>query len=114
MSSEKSAWPGVSSKFIFRFLYSKPITDVDIEIPRACSIFIKSDTAAREDLFDLTAPAMCIAPPKRRSFSVIVVFPASGCEIIAKVRRFCISWLSSVIEKNNTRKIGIESMEEDV
>src|SRR5215204_1812346 len=28
-----------------------------------------------------------MAPPKSRSFSVSVVLPASGCEMIAKVRR---------------------------
>src|ERR1700733_3483225 len=28
-----------------------------------------------------------MAPPKRSSFSVSVVLPASGCEMIAKVRR---------------------------
>src|SRR3954471_19977161 len=38
-----------------------------------------------------------MAPPYRRSFSVSVVFPASGCEMIAKVRRRAASaamWLS--------------------
>ena len=35
--------------------------------------------------------AWLIAPPYKRNFSVNVVLPASGCEIIAKVRRFLIS-----------------------
>jgi hypothetical protein len=32
-----------------------------------------------------------MAPPKSRNFSVSVVLPASGCEMIAKVLRFRIS-----------------------
>ena len=36
-----------------------------------------------------------IAPPYNKNFSVNVVFPASGCEIIAKVRLFSISFLIS-------------------
>ena len=39
----------------------------------------------------LTAPATCICPPKSSSFSVSVVFPASGCEMMANVRRRAIS-----------------------
>ena len=34
-----------------------------------------------------TSPASWIAPPNKRSFSVSVVLPASGCEMMAKVRR---------------------------
>ena len=34
-----------------------------------------------------TAPAILMASPNKRSFSVSVVLPASGCEMIAKVRR---------------------------
>ena len=37
--------------------------------------------------FALTSPASWIAPPKSSSFSVSVVLPASGCEMMAKVRR---------------------------
>ena len=39
----------------------------------------------------LTAPASWIAPPNSSSFSVSVVLPASGCEMMAKVRRRAIS-----------------------
>ena len=39
----------------------------------------------------LTLPAKLIAPPYKRNFSVKVVFPASGCEIMAKVLRLLIS-----------------------
>jgi phosphatidate cytidylyltransferase len=38
-----------------------------------------------------TAPAVWIAPPNNKNFSVKVVFPASGCDIIANVFRFSIS-----------------------
>ena len=34
-----------------------------------------------------TAPAMRIAPPASSRFSVSVVLPASGCAMIANVRR---------------------------
>jgi hypothetical protein len=34
-----------------------------------------------------TWPASWIAPPNSSSFSVSVVLPASGCEMMAKVRR---------------------------
>ena len=40
-----------------------------------------------EPTLALTSPARWIAPPVSSSFSVKVVLPASGCEIIAKVRR---------------------------
>jgi hypothetical protein len=39
----------------------------------------------------LTSPANCIALPNSRSFSIKVVLPASGCEMIANVRRRKIS-----------------------
>jgi hypothetical protein len=39
----------------------------------------------------LTSPANWIAPPNSKSFSVSVVLPASGCEMIANVRRRKIS-----------------------
>jgi hypothetical protein len=35
----------------------------------------------------LTLPANGIAPPNSGSFSVKMVLPASGCEMISKVRR---------------------------
>src|SRR5688572_29111698 len=58
------------------------------EMPRFLSISIQSLVAARAALRDFTAPAWWIAPPYKSSFSVSVVLPASGCEMIAKVRRF--------------------------
>ena len=56
-------------------------------MPRSRSIAIQSERVRRCSPRALTAPAMRIAPPFRSSFSVSVVLPASGCEMIAKVRR---------------------------
>ena len=48
------------------------------DMPRSCSMDIQSLVAWLLVLRDFTAPAILMAPPKRRSFSVRVVFPASG------------------------------------
>src|SRR5690606_16405374 len=56
-------------------------------MPRSCSSFIQSEVAWRAALRPFTEPAIWIAPPNNSSFSVSVVLPASGCEMIAKVRR---------------------------
>src|SRR5215210_712174 len=66
-----------------------------MEIPRACSSSIQSDFAARWCDRACTAPARCTAPAYKRSFSVSVVFPASGCEMMAKVRRLATSLANS-------------------
>ena len=66
---------------------SKVITDELTEMPRCCSIFIQSDRARRAAPRAFTSPAARIAPPNSSSFSVSVVLPASGCEMMAKVRR---------------------------
>src|SRR5699024_4685565 len=63
------------------------MTEVVTEMPRACSIAIQSEVAWRLALRPLTVPAIWIAPPNSSSFSVSVVLPASGWEIIANVRR---------------------------
>src|SRR5258708_36666415 len=60
-------------------------------MPRCFSTSIQSDVAWRELLRALTVPAIRIAPPKSSSFSVSVVLPASGCEMIANVRRWATS-----------------------
>ena len=67
--------------------FSKVITLEVTEMPRCCSIFIQSDRARRACPRALTSPARWIAPPCSSSFSVSVVLPASGCEMMAKVRR---------------------------
>ena len=64
------------------------MTDDVIEMPRSCSSRIQSDVACRVALRPLTVPAIWIAPPNSNSFSVNVVLPASGCEMIANVRLF--------------------------
>ena len=56
-------------------------------MPRSRSTFIQSEWARRASPRAFTAPASWIAPPNSNSFSVRVVLPASGCEMIAKVRR---------------------------
>ena len=71
--------------------YSICITELATEMPRCFSISIQSEVAWRVALRAFTLPAMWIAPAKRRSFSVSVVFPASGWEMIAKVRRRAVS-----------------------
>src|SRR5690606_8387757 len=76
---------------ILRSLYSKPMTEVATEMPLWRSISIKSEVACFLILLDLTAPAVWMAPPKRRSFSVRVVLPASGWDIMPKVLRLLIS-----------------------
>src|SRR5262249_32319218 len=67
--------------------YSNVITEVTTEMPRSRSIFIQSERVLRRSPLALTCPARLIAPPNSRSFSVSVVLPASGCEMMAKVRR---------------------------
>jgi hypothetical protein len=74
-------------------------------MPRCRSISIKSLVACFLILLLFTAPAVCIAPPNNKNFSVSVVLPASGCEMIAKVFRLFIS-LSYFIRGAKVR-IGI-------
>ena len=87
VSSEKSSWPGVSSRLKVTPSCSNVITELVTEMPRCCSIFIQSERARRFAPRALTSPARWIAPPNSSSFSVSVVLPASGCEMMAKVRR---------------------------
>ena len=60
-------------------------------MPRSRSIFIQSEVARRACSRAATAPASWMAPPKSSSFSVRVVLPASGWEMMAKVLRFATS-----------------------
>src|SRR5580704_1096937 len=87
VSSEKSSCPGVSSRLNTRPSNSNVITEVTTEMPRSRSIFIQSERVLRRSPLALTGPARLMAPPNSSSFSVSVVLPASGCEMIAKVRR---------------------------
>src|SRR6185437_15683202 len=74
-------------------------------MPRSFSMAIQSDVAWRADLRDFTAPAIWIAPPNSSNFSVSVVLPASGCEMIAKVRRrrVSVAWLDMAADLRATQ-----------
>ena len=80
-----------------------------IEMPRCCSSSIQSDVAWRRALRPRTAPASSMAPAYSSSFSVSVVLPASGCEIIANVRRLATSRSSSTIAGAATASPGSSS-----
>jgi heme oxygenase len=56
-------------------------------MPRCFSISIQSDVAWRAALRAFTLPAIWMAPENSSSFSVSVVLPASGWEMMANVRR---------------------------
>src|ERR1700719_307579 len=71
-------------------------------MPRSLSIFIQSERLLRRSPLALTWPARLIAPPNSSNFSVSVVLPASGCEMIAKVRRRAISAARSVIRSKSS------------
>ena len=60
-------------------------------MPRSASTFIQSERERRTLPRALTAPDIWIAPPNSSSFSVSVVLPASGWEMMANVRRRAIS-----------------------
>ena len=63
VSSPKSWWPGVSSKFIVWPWYGNCSTVDVIEMPRSRSSSIQSDVAARARRRAATCPAVTIAPP---------------------------------------------------
>src|ERR1700752_3660339 len=65
-------------------------------MPRSRSIDIQSERVLPRSAFALTWPASWIAPPNSSSFSVNVVLPASGWEMMAKVRRRSTSVVSGV------------------
>src|SRR5215204_4896578 len=67
-------------------------------MPRSRSMSIQSDTTCLSVLRPRTAPASSMAPAYSRSFSVSVVLPASGWEMMAKVRRRSTSLLSAAAE----------------
>src|ERR1700735_3239844 len=67
------------------------MTEEVTEMPRCCSRRIQSEVAWRVALRPFTVPAIWMAPPNRSNFSVSVVLPASGWEMMAKVRLLFIS-----------------------
>ena len=73
-------------------------------MPRCCSKRIQSEVAWRVALRPLTVPAIWMAPPNSRSFSVSVVLPASGWEMMANVLRRLISLDISVADTNSFLK----------
>ena len=77
------------------------MTDVATEMPRWRSISMKSEAAVLVILLDLTAPAVWMAPPNSRNFSVSVVLPASGWLMMAKVFRRAISWVNAAMGRQN-------------
>ena len=79
--------PGVSSRLKTTPPCSKRSTVEVTEMPRRRSSSIQSDVAARRPRRAVTDPASATAPAYSSSFSVSVVLPASGCEMMAKVRR---------------------------
>src|ERR1700724_708782 len=87
--------------------YGNCITEEVTEMPRCCSSRIQSEVAWRAALRPLTVPAIWMAPPNSSSFSVSVVLPASGCEMIAKVRRRAISAARSVIRSKSSGQGGV-------
>src|SRR5215207_6751055 len=78
------------------------MTDEATEMPRCFSISIQSEVAWREALRPFTAPAIWIAPENSSSFSVSVVLPASGCEMMAKVRRRRVSAAKGEADKEGS------------
>ena len=67
-------------------------------MPRACSMAIQSERVRRRSPRARTWPASWMAPPNSSSFSVSVVLPASGWEMMANVRRRAISrWVGSSV-----------------
>src|SRR6266550_2465386 len=77
-------------------------------MPRFLSSSIQSDVVARWFLRAVTEPASCTAPPYSSSFSVNVVLPASGCEMMANVRRFEISSVMLTKVGNDNRETGAD------
>src|SRR5882762_1845904 len=77
-------------------------------MPRFFSSSIQSDVVARWFLRAVTEPASCTAPPYNSSFSVNVVLPASGCEMMANVRRFEISSVMLTKVGNGNRETGVD------
>jgi hypothetical protein len=62
------------------------MTELATEMPRCFSTSSQSEVAYLPLLRALTVPAIWMAPPNSSSFSVRVVLPASGWEMMAKVR----------------------------
>ena len=66
-------------------------------MPRWRSISIKSEAAPFFILFDLTAPRLLDRSGKEQQFFRQGVLPASGCEMMPKVRRRAVSSLNPIL-----------------
>src|ERR1700743_1345100 len=82
-------------------------------MPRSRSIFIQWERVLGRSPLALTCPARLMAPPNSSSFSVSVVLPASGCEMIAKVRRRSTSEASGG-RADDSEETGISDTREPV
>src|SRR5512137_1329126 len=79
-------------------------------MPRCFSSSSQSEVAWRAALRPLTVPANWIAPPNSSNFSVSVVLPASGWEMIAKVRRRATSAASGVRDGDSAAAMARSDM----
>ena len=89
MSSLKSQWAEILVARRVQEVEGEPlmlklITTEETEVPRRHSTAIQSERTRRRSPRALTSPASWIAPPNSSNFSVSVVLPASGCEIIER------------------------------
>src|SRR5512147_641896 len=89
------------------------MAEADTEMPRSRSTFIQSERARRASPRALTAPASWMAPPNSSSFSVSVVLPASGCEMMANVRRRAVSCPVEVMKVSELWSRGAQFELED-
>ena len=97
VSSEKSWCPGVSRIFMTLPPKLNCMAEDVTEIPLSFSISIQSETACFAAFLPFTVPARFMAPPYSRNFSVRVVLPASGWDMMANVLLFSISSLSLLL-----------------
>ena len=95
MSSEKSAWPGVSSRLTTASPYPNCSAAELMEMPRAFSMSIQSDTVLLRPALPWIAPASWITRACSASASVSVDLPASGWLMTAKVRRRRGAWATA-------------------
>ncbi len=91
MSSEKSACPGVSTRLTTAWRPGGPYSNCSaaelMEMPRAFSMSIQSDTVLLRPALPWIAPASWMTRACRASASVKVDLPASGWLMTANVRR---------------------------
>src|SRR5579863_6894107 len=82
-------------------------------MPRSRSTSIQSERTRRRSPRAFTSPASWMAPPNSSSFSVSVVLPASGWEMMAKVRRRAISCSSVLMDRTKRASLIDGALEHD-